>query len=86
VIVVDSLLTTWRRGRHAYRASGPEGWGYLVCTQYHVRSRNQYWCAVAGRAISYTVKLGQWKTFEQARAACEEHAVRSQGVTVEVRS
>lgn len=86
MIVVDSLLTTWKAERHHLRASGPEGWSYIVYREYSIHSRCRYWEAVAGRAISHTVELGTWRTFEQARTACEEHAVRSQGVTVEVRS
>lgn len=87
MIVVDSLLTTWRSrascGRTLYQATGPERWEYTIDTP---ARREPGWKVWAGRAISHTVHLGSWPTFEQARAACEEHAVRAQGVTVEVRS
>lgn len=86
MITVDSLLGRWRAERYLYRASGPEGWEYMVERPHGVRSTRRFWCAWAGRAISYTVPLGEWRTFEQAAAACEEHAVRSQGVTLEVRA
>lgn len=88
MIAVDSLLATWRARsvyrKTLYRATGPEGWEYAIDTPGGFMRHDQ-WRAWAGRAISYTVDLGNWPTFEMARAACEEHAIRSQGVTVEVR-
>jgi hypothetical protein len=80
----------FRARRHHLFAPGPDGWAYVIELEWHTvgygrkprwPKRDWYsvkrWHAYAGGAIHYTIRLGTWKTFAQAQAACEEHAIRS---------
>jgi hypothetical protein len=77
----------FRAQRHHFHATGPDGWYYVIYFEWHRvwgadRPKREWysikeWEASAGGAIHYTVSLGRWRTFAQAQAACEVHAIRA---------